>query len=373
MTIVNYPEFLQTQTYSAQRLRFQQEDFTPNGEGVMGQADFRISQRAAGANMSVDVAAGSAIVRGDTITRQGLYHVVNDAVINASISANASGNPRIDRVLVQLSDSTDSGSGTDVSVINVLSGTPTGGATLDNLSGAAAIPNNQLHLADIIVANGAATIVDANIRSRRGFAKPLVPPLVGLTDTEQVLLAPIPGVSSNAGANVQHASHNGYQVAYAAWLPKRVVGATKVRWRYVHTATANTGNFIHAIYDASGRQVAATGVTALAGAGTVSTAVAAGLTATTTFEAGLYYVLTGFATASGGATYYAGVGVTAGAANEQSGAVIAGQPGVLLRSASGGTTLPATNTILGFTDIGAQTAVAGLTAPGAPILSLSVA
>src|SRR5512147_1211922 len=245
MTIVNYPEFLQTQSYTASRLRFQQEDFTPAGEGVMGQSDFRVAQRGAGANMSVDIAAGSAVVRGDTIARQGFYHVVNDATINAAITSNSSGNPRVDRVTLQCSDSTDSGSGTDISVINVLAGTPVGGATLDNLNGAQNIPNNQLHLADVVVANGAASITDANIRSRRTFAKPLIPPLVGLTDVDQVPFLPIGSpLMQDAACNI---GNTNYQSAALFQLPRRIVGATKLRWRYVQNSTAAaTGNYIFA-------------------------------------------------------------------------------------------------------------------------------
>lgn len=378
MAIVNYPEFLQTQSYTASRLRFQQEDFTPAGEGVMGQSDFRVAQRGAGANMSVDIAAGSAVVRGDTIARQGFYHVVNDATINAAITSNSSGNPRVDRVTLQCSDSTDSGSGTDISVINVLAGTPVGGATLDNLSGAQNIPNNQLHLADVVVANGAASITDANIRSRRTFAKPLIPPLVGLTDVDQVPLVPAAGLAviSNAALSV---SHTTLQTAILVTIPRRIVGATKLRWRYAqNSAAAMTGNYIFAIYDASGRAVAATSSTAFTGATSSIQVRSEALTATTTFEAGAYYLFMGnTATTASSTIGFVGVGPPAAATGETIGGsgvastLLAGQPGVLLKNASGGVTLPAAGTILGMQDIGT---VAGTNAvAGIPVVSLSVA
>jgi hypothetical protein len=363
MTIVTYPEFLQDQTYAASRLRYQQESLTPNGEGVInGQADYRVSQRGAGANMSVDVAAGAAYVRGDSGTRPGLWHIVNDATINAAIGANASGNPRIDRILLQLNDATDLGSGTDISTITVLAGTPTGGATLDNLSGAGAVPNSALLLADVVVANGAATIVDANIRSRRTFSKPLVPPLVGLTDTDQVPMMPFPGLVVGNSNAVFTTVLNNFQSAALHILPRRIVGATKLRWRYGQAATtAYTGNYIFAIYDASGRLVAATASTAIGGAINTWRVESVSLTATTTFEAGMYYVFFGNALA-GGSGNCTTTGVTLGdSAGTNTGP---NAPGLALRNTSGGVTLPATNTILGMTDIGAQTtSAAGVTVP----------
>lgn len=342
MAIVASPEFLQTQSYAAQRLRYQQEDFTPNGEGVMGQADFRVSQRGAGANMSVDIAAGAAIVRGDSIARQGLYHVVNDATINAAVSANASGNPRIDIVTVQCSDSTDSGSGTDVSTINVIAGTPTGGATLDNRSGAAAIPNNQLHLADVLVANGAVSILDASIRSRRPFGKLVVPPLVGFADVDQVPMLPVYQPQTDLGNGFLAANVDLRQAAALHWLPKRIVNATRIRWEYVQGGTATTGNYIFAIYDASGRQVAATASTAFAGAANARNARSEPLLATTTFEAGMYYVLFGQDNGAAGSVFLNAIDLGFGQAPV---------PNVLLGSIAAGVTLPATNTILGLGDL----------------------
>lgn len=369
MAIVTYPEFLQTQTYSAKRLRFQQEDFAPVGEGVMGQADWRVSQRGAGANMSVDIAAGSAVVRGDSVVNQGLYHVVNDAVINAAVTANASGNPRIDRVLISVADSTDSGSGTDISTITVLAGTPTGGATLDNLTGAGAVPNNALLLADIVVANGAASIVDANIRTRRTFSKKAIPPLLGINDIDCVAFEPAPGLLLG-GQSVIHASHDLFQSAALVYLPRRVVGATRLRWKYGQEGTtALTGNYVLAICDASGRPIVNTGSVAFTGA--INTYQIRGETfAATTFEAGWYYIFFGVDTAASGALGAAYLGyspnVTPAGVGSNPGPPT---PNSLLFLITGGVTVPAT--ILGMFDSHTRTTSTG-SLLGVPQVSLSV-
>jgi hypothetical protein len=368
------PDFVQAGSYSAQKDRYNLEHIkTILAEGVQGRTDLRVSQRGAGANMSVDIAAGSGFVRADTGTRNGLVHITNDAVVNAVISANGSGSPRIDRVYALVTDTNDSlgGGGSNAVTATVLAGTPSGGATLDNLTGAGAIPNDALHLADVVVASGAASIVDANIRSRRQFSSMCTPPL--LTDVDQVPLVPhpllVPGLSSQV-----HASHDLYQTAYAAYLPRRIESATRVKWRYLQGATATTGNWIIGIYDASGRQVAATASTAFAGAALSVQVQNVALASTTTFDAGWYYVFIGYDTGAGTGVDFLGVpglsSTTAEAIESATQQPFTSTPNTLLRNTTGGVTLPASNTILGMTDVGSAAALTQ--APGAPLISLGV-
>lgn len=165
------PEYLQTKTYSAMRLRQVLMDQHLQ-EGVVGAVDLAVAQRAAGgANMSVDVAAGAAFVRGDLTSRQGLYHVYNDGIVNLAIGANTSGNPRVDQVIARVYDSQDGLAGADQATLEVLPGTATAGATLDNRSGAAALPLTAVRLADVLVASGTSSIVASNIRDRRPWAR----------------------------------------------------------------------------------------------------------------------------------------------------------------------------------------------------------
>jgi hypothetical protein len=163
------PEYLQTQTYSAQRDRAMLGD-TGLQEGVIGATDLKVSQRAAGANMSVDIAAGTGWVKGDTVTRQGLYHTYNDAVVNAAVTASHGSLPRIDQVGLRINDSTH-GAGSDTPALEVLAGTATSGATLDNRNGAATLPASWLRLADVLVPAGSSSVTNANIRDRRPWAR----------------------------------------------------------------------------------------------------------------------------------------------------------------------------------------------------------
>lgn len=117
-----------------------------------------VSQRAAGANLSVDVASGEAFLNG--------HFMSSDAVENLAVGSNSSGNPRIDRVVVRL-DATF-----NTIVLAVLAGTP----------GASPVPPTltqaidgvwEISLAQIAVANGAASIVTANITDERRFSNEL--------------------------------------------------------------------------------------------------------------------------------------------------------------------------------------------------------
>lgn len=143
-------------------------------QGPVGQGAYAVAQHAAGANMSVDIAATSGtglVVIPTIVTDQGPYVVPpHNAVITETIGANASGNPRVDQVVVQTYDNAVDASGNNLAQTMVLAGTPTAGATIGlggNRNGAGALPAGAIRLADVLVANGAASITNANIFDRR--------------------------------------------------------------------------------------------------------------------------------------------------------------------------------------------------------------
>lgn len=164
------PEYLQTKTYSALRVRGVLMD-SGIQEGVVDGPNMKVTQRAAGgANMSVDIAEGAAFVKGDLTSRQGLYHVYNDALSNIAIGLNSSGNPRVDQIICRVLDSQDGLAGADMAQFEVLPGTATAGANLTNRNGAATLPLTAMRVADVLVASGASSITNASIRDRRPWA-----------------------------------------------------------------------------------------------------------------------------------------------------------------------------------------------------------
>jgi hypothetical protein len=157
--------------YSALDLR-RSEIIGPVQEGVYGQFDFAVNQRGAGANMSVDIAAGGfAAIQGDSVAAQGLYITGAGPTINEAIAAADPTNPRIDIVIVEVLDNVHDASGGNLARTRVITGTPTAGATLNNRSGVAALPGSALLLGDVLVGAAAGSITNAVIRDRRKWAR----------------------------------------------------------------------------------------------------------------------------------------------------------------------------------------------------------
>jgi hypothetical protein len=345
---------------------------TPDlGEGVTTYGSFRVSQRGAGANMSVDVNMDDfAYVRGDAVTHQALYKAApHVSTINETISTADATNPRIDRVILELKDTQHDASGSSLFQTRVVAGTPTGGATLDNLTGAAVIPDSALLLADVLVAASDTSISNAEIRDRRAFIAGIPPVLTGVDmvafEPPAHMVVPETGVGANGSA---HMTSDLQQVAALMRLPRRIVGATRIRWRYLQspvTAGAFTGTYVIGIYDASGRKVIDTGAVAFTGAAD-TTQTRSETIAATTLEAGRYYVLFGFDGTGAGTTHIFYPGVVCGIITQS--LVSAYAPNMILRAAAGGATAP--TTLLAFTDVVADTS--SNTRPAVPYIALSV-
>lgn len=129
--------------------------------GIFAAGELKVTQRGAGANLSVDVAAGACLIAGTETTsgasKQGLYFFNEEAVTNVAITAGGA-SPRTDLVVVRVRDQEYSG-GTNTAVIEVVQGVEGGGTP--------ATPNNSFVLAEVAVAAGASSITNANITDKR--------------------------------------------------------------------------------------------------------------------------------------------------------------------------------------------------------------
>lgn len=132
---------------------------TGNG-GVARAGDFAVTQRGAGANMSVDVATGGAMVGGTESATQGEYYVHSTATINVAITAADATNPRKDIVGIRVRDSEYSGASNDA-VVTVITGTPAASPAEP------ALPANFLSLALVDVPAADTAITNSQITDRR--------------------------------------------------------------------------------------------------------------------------------------------------------------------------------------------------------------
>lgn len=149
--------------YGADELGLPFRDLVAEGIGAAG--DFLVAQRAAGANMSVDVAAGSCWIRGDdNATLQPTYRYREAAVTNLAISAADPTNPRKDIVVAEILDSTFAGV-SKLGRLRAITGTPAGSPVEP------ALPNNALKLAMIDVPALDTSIENAQITDKRVRAR----------------------------------------------------------------------------------------------------------------------------------------------------------------------------------------------------------
>ncbi len=133
-------------------------------EGVIGLGSLRVSQRGAGANFSVDVAAGFCAITGDDVALQGKYLCQNTAVVNLVIPSPPVSGSLVHRVIARVKDKTHNGSWSTYEwTMEVLP---------DVGSGTPALPATAITLALVTVASGASNVVDANISGQATHAFP---------------------------------------------------------------------------------------------------------------------------------------------------------------------------------------------------------
>lgn len=133
--------------------------------GLLSASDCQLS--APGSGMSVNVGTGEMIIGGNEGGSQGGYGPCRiTSTTNLSISAANPSLPRIDTVVGSVADSNytlpSDLTGNQFSPV-VITGTPTSGATLSNLSGAAAVPGSSLVLGYVLVPAAASNIVSGDI------------------------------------------------------------------------------------------------------------------------------------------------------------------------------------------------------------------
>lgn len=132
------------------------------GEGVL--SGFAVSQRGAGANMSVDVAAGVAVIEGDDQSNQGRYLVQSTAVENLTGFTAPGSNSRIDLVVLQINDTNAGGGSGDNFTIERVAGTAASSPV------APAVPGSAIVLAEVLLESSSTSITDAMITDARSYA-----------------------------------------------------------------------------------------------------------------------------------------------------------------------------------------------------------
>ena len=134
-------------------------------EGVCDLASFAVTERGAGANMTVDASAGRAVVEGDDQANQGNYLVTSTAAVTeTAIGAAPGSGTRHDLIVLQVQDPNAGGAAGDNAIVKVIAGTPS--ATPAD----PAVPDSALVLARVRVPSGTVSITDALVDDLRPLA-----------------------------------------------------------------------------------------------------------------------------------------------------------------------------------------------------------
>jgi hypothetical protein len=131
-------------------------------QGVIAANSMQVTQRGAGANLSVDISNGGAFVVGDDITNQGTYHCWNDATVNvAGLTVPGAGTFH-HRIILQIEDHlANSGAWTAGTYTAVFL------ALLDTGGGLPAEPNSAITLATIDIPSGSPSVTNSMINDFR--------------------------------------------------------------------------------------------------------------------------------------------------------------------------------------------------------------
>jgi hypothetical protein len=125
---------------------------------------FQVTQCGTGANMSVDVQPGRAMLQGNFMANEGAYYLWSDAVENVVIAAApGAGQERYDVIVAQVRNGFIDGGNNNDFLFTKIQGTAaaTGSATVP------AIGTNQLKLAQVLVSANVTSILNAKITDFR--------------------------------------------------------------------------------------------------------------------------------------------------------------------------------------------------------------
>lgn len=152
-------------TYSATQYRQLIKALIPTTGVVdpIGSGGLQVTQRAAGANFSVDVASGYAFIPGGDVSNQGSYVLFNDATVNVATPTAPGSGTRVHRVVLQVRDKLNNGAYTTYDgILQVLS---------DTGSGTPAVPASAIGLGRVSITAGQANVSNANITDDRAWAR----------------------------------------------------------------------------------------------------------------------------------------------------------------------------------------------------------
>jgi hypothetical protein len=164
MALRTPPSWLQNGSHPAENDRLTTTGILWKSQGVADYGSMVVAQSAT-PGMSVQIAAGHALIAGSQTANQGFYIAFNDGATTVAIATANPTNPRIDRIVVAVQDAYYGGTANNQVIFQAVTGTPASSPV------APSAPDNSLTLAYVAVAAGATSITNANITDLRPTAQ----------------------------------------------------------------------------------------------------------------------------------------------------------------------------------------------------------
>ncbi|MFC7794662.1 hypothetical protein [Streptomyces cinereoruber] len=221
MTLIPRPILVNGATHSAQQFRLLVSDLARDNEGITRGTDLKVTQLSTPGG-SVQIATGTAVVRGRVDAFQGSYACANTSSSTAAI-APTGGSPRSDMLILRVEDRDYEGN------IDPATGEVAYFQVISNVSSSAtAIPDGRtgIPLARIDIPASTATITNAMIKDIRQIANPR---------RERVMLTQSPASASTLlGASTAYAYFTtapGWNIAVPTWASKAIISVRGTSFR----------------------------------------------------------------------------------------------------------------------------------------------
>lgn len=179
--------------------------------------------------LSVQIAAGLAVIQGSASANAGAYAVCSDSIVTLTCSTADPVNARIDLVCATV---TDLGSSSSTAAVQIVTGTPAASPAVP------ATPSNSIALCQVTVAASATTLSSGNLADVR----PYYAAAGGITPITNASMAPVAGPSSGYVHNIATGRLSRYNSATAQLVAPAVAPFATVA-STPGTITGNTTSY----------------------------------------------------------------------------------------------------------------------------------
>lgn len=141
--------------------------------GLLSATDMQLSAAASG--LVVNTSVGACIIGGSEASNQGGYHAFLSSTNSTTLATANATNPRVDIICATVGDpdyTLPSGATSGQVTIQAVTGTPTSGASLSNLSGVGTLPGSSLLLGYVLVPAAATSLTSGDIANKAVLGLP---------------------------------------------------------------------------------------------------------------------------------------------------------------------------------------------------------